>query len=427
MGAVNSIEADKTNVKSEVFDYVEVINSMNALEEDFKEFALALNKANELMLTSINVNHDSALYGTLANNFLQSWTENSFTFNEFYYNFDSWAKMVTLVQNNNANFEFSIRTKSGFMDNSVLSSKFTNNAKFLVTEPTTIPFDETEISWVGDKKESFKYNGCLYTYDSSKMAYVTTIDCSDGGKNISINDFVFDGDKAGLMDVVGANVIIEFDYGKDGVNSSKASRIYNIKNNSVNSSFVEYNQYSYGTNLAIGTAGDNMSTNGCGLVSIANVLSGVDRNISPEELVSYANKYAHSNNIVKQDYSSLINDIANGKGIKGVNTCIYGDSSFNSTTVLNSSATNTFKKLLVNGNGLVARTVPNRVSGGINTTGAHNVTIVYAGKNSNGQEMCYIIDSNNSTSRNGGYTSCMTIEQAAKCITSFIDLGIKYS
>lgn len=427
MGAVTSTETEVVNVKAEIFDYMEVINSMNALEEVFKEFALALNKANELMLTSINVSPDSALYGTLANNLLQSWKENSFTFNEFYYNFDSWAKMVALVQNNNADFEFSIRTKSGFMDGSVLSSKVNNNANFLVTEPTTVPFDDSEISWVDGKKDSFNYNGRLYTYDSSKMAYVTTVDCSDGGKNININDFVFDGDKAGLMDVVGANVIVEFDYGKDGVNSSKASRIYNIKNNSVCSSFVEYNQYSYGTNLAIGTAGDNMSANGCGLVSIANVLSGIDRNITPEELVSYAGKYAHSNNIVRKDYTSLIGDIATGRGIKGVNTTVYGDLSLGSSNFLNSSDASKFRELLINGNGIVARTIPNRVSGGISTTGAHNVSIVYAGKNVDGVDMCYVIDSNNSTSKYGGYTSCMTVDQASKCITSFVDLGVKYS
>ena len=416
---------NNTNISSEVFDYEKVLNSMNTLEGYFKDFAVALNNVNKLIVGSINVNADSALYGDLGKKFLNVWKENSFSFNEFYYNFDSWAKLVAAVQKNNADFEISVRTKSGYIDSDKLAAKFTNNARYFGTEP--VKFDESKILWIGEDKERFKYNGYTYIYDASKMAYVAVVDCTDGGKNININDFVFDGDNAGLMDAVGANVIVEFNYGKDGVNSSKASRIYNIKNDSVSSSFVEYNQYSYGTNLAIGTAGDNMSVNGCGLVSLANVLSGVDRSITPEELVSYASKYEHSNNIVRQDYSSLISDVASGKGIKGVNATVYGDLSSGSSNFLNSSASSKFRELIVNGNGVVARTIPNRVTGGISTTGAHNVSIVYAGKNADGVDMCYVIDSNNSTSKYGGYTSCMTIDQASKCITDFVDLVVKYS
>ena len=61
---------NNTNISSEVFDYEMVLNSMNTLEGYFKDFAVALNDVNKLIVDSINVNADSALYGDLGKKFL---------------------------------------------------------------------------------------------------------------------------------------------------------------------------------------------------------------------------------------------------------------------------------------------------------------------------------------------------------------------
>lgn len=89
----------------EIFDYKGVKDVMDKLDMKFAEFAELLKNANDCINKNVNVSAESAIYGVLGNDILDTWNQNASTFGDFYENFSTWSQLVASIANSYASFE----------------------------------------------------------------------------------------------------------------------------------------------------------------------------------------------------------------------------------------------------------------------------------------------------------------------------------
>lgn len=77
---------------------------MGELEVLFTEFADKLKDINDYVNLNVNNGSDSAIFGEVGTKLLNIWNDNAATFGDFHANFESWAKMVSLITVNNLEF-----------------------------------------------------------------------------------------------------------------------------------------------------------------------------------------------------------------------------------------------------------------------------------------------------------------------------------
>lgn len=91
--------------EGDFFDYKGVKDVMDKLDIKFSEFAELLKNANDYINKNINVSTESAIYGVLGNDILDTWNQNASTFGDFYENFSTWSQLVASIANSYASFE----------------------------------------------------------------------------------------------------------------------------------------------------------------------------------------------------------------------------------------------------------------------------------------------------------------------------------
>lgn len=82
----------------------EVKTHVSNLEGYFDEFSKLMTGINEYMADRINVGPESAVFGEAGRHLWAIWDENASTFGDFYANFDTWSKMVTIIMANGLEF-----------------------------------------------------------------------------------------------------------------------------------------------------------------------------------------------------------------------------------------------------------------------------------------------------------------------------------
>lgn len=90
---------------NDLFDYSGVKDVMGNLELKFADFADLLKKANDLINANINVSNDSAIYGVLGADILDTWNESASTFGDFKENFSVWTQLIASAANSYAAFQ----------------------------------------------------------------------------------------------------------------------------------------------------------------------------------------------------------------------------------------------------------------------------------------------------------------------------------
>lgn len=104
------------------FDYKGVKDVMGGLELKFAEFAELLKNVNDYINNNINVSTESAIYGILGADILETWNQNASTFGDFYDNFETWSQLVASIANSYASFEVDT-VKNAFGSNQSNGSK----------------------------------------------------------------------------------------------------------------------------------------------------------------------------------------------------------------------------------------------------------------------------------------------------------------
>lgn len=90
---------------ADYFNYEGVKSHMGALDSKFSEFAEELRKANLCVNEVVHNSPESAIYGDLGANMLNTWNENASTFGDFYENFNSWSALMASIISTYATFE----------------------------------------------------------------------------------------------------------------------------------------------------------------------------------------------------------------------------------------------------------------------------------------------------------------------------------
>lgn len=184
----------------------EVKTHVSNLEGYFDEFSKLMTGINEYMADRINVGPESAVFGEAGRHLWAIWDENASTFGDFYANFDTWSKMVTIIMANGLEFtEETINTyKSKGSNLDGIQEK--REKKFLESSVEGVNASRGKQHVYYDENGN-KVSVCID--DETGNPYYKTVYNADGTSTI------YRYDKDGNMSVKGSDGTIKY-YSADG-------------------------------------------------------------------------------------------------------------------------------------------------------------------------------------------------------------------
>lgn len=174
---------------NESFNINDVKSKMDNLEDLFTGMSEALSSINQVVNENINVGPESAIFGELGANFLNTWNANASTFGDFHANFESWSQVVAVISSNVDKFDQ--ETINMYKDNgSTLTGVNGDNERVSISELRSIKAKEDTLKTVDENNEIGGVT--VEWYDSDKCKHEVHKD-KDG--NVVYEDIYKDGQK----------------------------------------------------------------------------------------------------------------------------------------------------------------------------------------------------------------------------------------
>ena len=172
------------------FDYKGVKEVMGSLELKFSEFSELLKNINDYVNDNVNVSTDSAIYGILGADILDTWNQNASTFGDFYENFETWNQLIASIANSYASFEVdtvknafgankSDGSKMAGVESSRIDAALRSGNSFVTEGATDIVENED-----GSKVVTYS-NGVVATYNFKENGEVTSLSIKNTDGSVS--------------------------------------------------------------------------------------------------------------------------------------------------------------------------------------------------------------------------------------------------
>ena len=179
---------------------------MSSLNEKFGKFATKLEEINTRITTEIAVSPGSALYGDVANKYVDLWADNYSTFGDFYKNFDKWSETVVAVSSLDKGFEsdaamlFNKHQSNSLEMTGISDARMRSALEMGATTLGGVALSETEGAEVEDVGDGRKVvtitleDGTIYTYVENSEGRMMSLSGTDSnGVQIIQKEFAING------------------------------------------------------------------------------------------------------------------------------------------------------------------------------------------------------------------------------------------